>query len=292
MKIKRLISLGLVLTMALSFVGCGEGRTENIEYPVQIYGETIETQPISVVSLSPSLTEICYDLGFEMTLDGVSNNCVLHDKTDAVFLGTAQNPNIEGILELKPDIVITNSPLTERDYKELLEADIKTIVFEAPKGIKEMWELYDDMGRVFSGKATGTDRAREKYEPYKYKIQKQKPIFDGAIAVFVPHSDIILKSENKLLEDFLAVLGARLATTDEEIKNAQIILAHKDADLEKVFGNELLKDSPAVKGKKAIAIDTDVLLRGGFDACQLIEDISMENFSLDFGEKEESPKEK
>lgn len=274
---KKYLSTVLALILSLSLTACGSATKGEKEYPTEVCGEKIESQPISVVSLSPSLTEICYDLGFETTLDGVSDFCTLKDDKDALRLGTPQNPDIDGIISLKPDVVILNQPLLSSDYKKLLQADIKTVVFKTPTAENELWELYDQMGTLFSGKVTGEERAREKYNPYKEKLSNIKPIFDGKIVAFVPEKGIILTKDDGLIGIFLKTLGLELAKDEKALSSADLIIAGKNENLDTIFQKEELKASPAVKNKAGLKIDTDVLLRGGFDAISLLDDFANEN---------------
>ena len=277
MKIKNLVAI--LLTLALAFLGasCKAKEQKTIEYPAEVFGEVVESQPISVVSLSPALTEICYDLGFEMTLDGVSDFCTLKDEKDALSLGTAQNPDIKKLVSLKPQAVILSQPLAERDLKALLEADIDTYIFDTPKTKDELWHLYDQMGELFSGKAQGVKRARERYLPYKEKLQSISPILEGKTVALIPDKDIILKNKDGLIGIFIDALGGKIAVDEKALATAEVIIAGEKEKEENILQKEELKASPATKDKAILRLDFDTILRGGFDAIDDIEKFAKEN---------------
>ena len=84
MKQKRILPFLLAAALLLGLTGCGdssdssslpEEEPENLEYPVSIGDETIPARPEKVVSLSPALTELCFDMGYGDQITGVSDYC-------------------------------------------------------------------------------------------------------------------------------------------------------------------------------------------------------------------------
>ena len=69
-----------------------------------------------VVTLSPDLTETIYALGLEEKLAGDTNYC---DTPPAAKLkphiGTAQNPSLEAIVALRPDLVLASTSINRRE---------------------------------------------------------------------------------------------------------------------------------------------------------------------------------
>ena len=66
-----------------------------------------------IISLSPNITGILYDLGIEHKIVGVTDFCRIKDKNIARIGGTL-NPNLEKIISLKPDLIICP------DFKHLM----------------------------------------------------------------------------------------------------------------------------------------------------------------------------
>lgn len=103
-----------VLAFVLLLAACGQqGRhAQTTDTVVDDYGRTVvvPSQPQRVVSLSPAVTEILFALGAQDLLVGCTDFCVYPDAAmDIPSIGGISNLNIESILALKPDLVISGS---------------------------------------------------------------------------------------------------------------------------------------------------------------------------------------
>jgi len=129
MRKKSLVGIaGLFLLTALTACGGSNTTTEtsvvettettSSTYPVTVGDLTLATQPIRIISLSPTATEMLYAIGAGkqvVAVDEYSNF-----PAEAVALGTALSgfePNVEAIAGFTPDlVVVSNDPggLTEQ----------------------------------------------------------------------------------------------------------------------------------------------------------------------------------
>ncbi|MCX6535253.1 MAG: ABC transporter substrate-binding protein [Actinobacteria bacterium] len=133
---------GLFLLTALTACGGSDTTTEtsvveitettsaSSTYPVTVGDLTLATQPMRIVSLSPTATEMLYAIGAGkqvVAVDDYSNF-----PAEAVALGTALSgfePNVEAIAGFKPDlVVISNDPGGLMDQLKTLSVP----VFMAP----------------------------------------------------------------------------------------------------------------------------------------------------------------
>ena len=290
----KIFSLCMAVIILCSFSACSKNKKGN-EYPAEILDTKIENQPMSVVSLSPSLTEITYDLGFELTLDGVSDYCVMRHDDDAIKVGTMQNPKVDEIIKIKPDVVITNAPMTATDTNKLYQADIEILVVPTTTSVEGMWEQYDTLGTLYSGKITGIERAKEKYEPYKQKLEavaEKAKSEEKLTGLLIAKKDYAIATGDTLLGNLLQYIGIeniassgkKFEATDENLNTAQIIFISDDIDIADINADEKLKNSPAVKNKMVYQIDVDALLRGGFNSIEILEEMS----NLAFGDNNTS----
>ncbi len=111
---------GLFICAAMVFVACGGSQSSSettisetettiatTTYPVTAGGVTLEAQPMKIVSLSPTHTEMLYAIGAGdqvVAVDEYSNY-----PAEAVALGTKLSgfePNVEAIAGFNPDLVI------------------------------------------------------------------------------------------------------------------------------------------------------------------------------------------
>lgn len=158
-----------VLCMALLLSGCAgekeeapdrleiaavtaEAEAEYSAFPAEVCGVTLPAAVSRAVSLSPAATEIIAELGFAGALVGVSAYCDYPESIDAPRFGSAENPDLDGIIALKPDAVFTLTALAERDIYALQTAGIAVIKLNAPTSMEEYAAMYRDAAAAFYGK--------------------------------------------------------------------------------------------------------------------------------------------
>ncbi len=173
---KAFATFGLIAAVMLA--GCGGetsstpseiivtgGNTSEAEqgiFPVKLPdGTEIKSEPERIASLSPAATEILAELGYSDRLCAVSRYCDYPDGLPEVTAGSSENPDIDKLTELSPDVVFTMSALAEREIYTLDSAGITVVTLSAPKTLEDFGKLYGTAAEVFSGSAAG-DSAAEK----------------------------------------------------------------------------------------------------------------------------------
>lgn len=153
------LSLLFLLTL---MVACG-GKQQQAALTDTVtddYGRTvvIPTQPQRVVSLSPAVTEIMYALDAGDLLVGRTDFCVYPDEAlEIPSIGGISNLNIESILALKPDLVISGSMVSKKvtDQMDAMGTPMVCVV-EKPK----FEALYDNIAAI--GKMVGKEAKAER----------------------------------------------------------------------------------------------------------------------------------
>lgn len=116
---KKLVTLMAVVMMALVLSSCGGSNGSNDlpeagVYPMTLTDGigntvTIEEEPTKIASLSPSCTEILYELGLGDKMVGVSIWCTYPEAATKVEkIGDTFSVNIERLIELDVDIVFVS----------------------------------------------------------------------------------------------------------------------------------------------------------------------------------------
>ena len=103
-----------LIGIVLLFAACGgqSRQAQTTDTVTDDYGRTVvvPSHPQRVVSLSPAVTEIIYALGAEDLLVGRTDFCVYPAEAEQIpSIGGISNLNIEKILSLNPDLVISGS---------------------------------------------------------------------------------------------------------------------------------------------------------------------------------------
>ena len=124
---------------------------ENMPFPAISCGITLEKSVEKAVSLSPAVTEIICETGFQSRLVGVSDYCDYPDNLSLPKLGSTENPNLDEIIKLKPDAVFTLSLLSEREIYKLNQAGIKVLTAKAPRNLEEYSSIYKEIAAAFYG---------------------------------------------------------------------------------------------------------------------------------------------
>jgi iron complex transport system substrate-binding protein len=111
--------------------------------------------PKRIISLSPSATEILYAIGSGkqvIAVDDLSNYPAEAPMTKL----SAFNPNVEALLNYKPDLIILNADATKAlEVKAALEKlKIKVFLERAPKTLREAYAEVTALGRA-TGKISG-----------------------------------------------------------------------------------------------------------------------------------------
>lgn len=165
MKFKSLICV--FICAALLLCGCGTEIQKPIvvsiapepdlppvrePYPVSFDGETFESSPLTVASLSPALTEVIFDLGMGSRLVGVSDYCDYpSDAVDMPKIGSPAKPDIQKITELAPELLVLQSPIAATDMLALKKAGIRVLSLDQPQNFAQLCEIYIKLAMVFLG---------------------------------------------------------------------------------------------------------------------------------------------
>ena len=87
-------------------------EAENAVFPVKLAdGTMIDHAPESAASLSPAATEILAELGYSDRLTAVCRYCDFPEGLTSQTAGSSENPDIDKLTELHPEVLFTTSPL-------------------------------------------------------------------------------------------------------------------------------------------------------------------------------------
>src|SRR5574344_212790 len=103
----------------------------------------------SIVSVSPQITELLCDLGCYDKLVGRTDFCKYPEKVKNITsIGGINNANLEKIISLKPDLVITSSIFTKKMFIIIEDAHIPIISFKESNKIEGMYNVINMLGKI------------------------------------------------------------------------------------------------------------------------------------------------
>lgn len=139
-----------LLGIFLFFAACGgqNRQVQTTDTVVDDYGRTVvvPSHPQRVVSLSPAVTEIIYALGAEDILIGRTDFCTYPPEAESIpSIGGISNLNIEKILSLNPDLVISGSMVGKKVTDQMDQMGTPMVcVVEKPR----FEALYDNIAAI------------------------------------------------------------------------------------------------------------------------------------------------
>ena len=163
--------------------------------------------PQRIISLAPNITEILFTLGLGDSVAGVTIFCDYPQEAKKKHkIGGMSNPSLEGVVSLKPDIVVMTIDGNPKEFEERLHSlRVSTYVFKAlrfsdlPQAIREMGSSFDVKERA----DTLADRIETSL--IKLKItghsQKKKVLF------IIWPEPLIVAGPNTAMDDAITLLG-------------------------------------------------------------------------------------
>ncbi len=160
---KRLLYL-LVLSSYFLLHSCASPQHKNdtVAY-TDDYNRTVQVPvaPQRVVSTSPAVTEIIYALGGQELLVGRTDFCTYPPEAALVeSIGGISNLNVEKIVSLNPDIVISGSMIPKKSTDQLEKMGVATVHVIEKKRFDGLYENISRIGQLI-GRTPQADSLNE-----------------------------------------------------------------------------------------------------------------------------------
>ncbi|GFZ33555.1 ABC transporter substrate-binding protein [Clostridium zeae] len=280
--IKRLSIIIMTLVFTLSLMACTKSETKKEEVKgikiTDSYNRevSLDKVPQRVVTLSPGATETIFALKKESILVGRSDYDDYPAEVSKIEkVGGLENPNIEKITELKPDLVIAGAHFSKEVLKKLEDLGIKVAVLYGEDNFDGAYKNILDTAEVLGVKNDGqkiVDEMKKKVAEVEEKIKASKKVklyyvVDFGKEDFTAGGDTFV---GQLIEkaggDNIAkdVKGWNYSFEKIVENNPEIIILSDKYDAKKRFIQaDRYKDLPAVKANKVFEIDDNMLVRQG-----------------------------
>lgn len=123
-----------------------------ILYSIRVFSFE-KTRYHRIISLSPAITRILYEIGVEHRVIGITLHCP-KGTTKKHILGTILEPNIEKIILLKPDLII----LSKEFHNKQMEAKLRKFGFHVY--VVDISYSFNDLCKNYCLLATKLDRSK------------------------------------------------------------------------------------------------------------------------------------
>lgn len=192
MKKRTALTAAVILTAALLTSGCDNivlvpGKSSGTvtessasseplsAYPVVLNDTEIAKAPEKIVSLTPAYTEILFEMGYGDKIVAVSDYCDYPEDVDKLpKAASSANPDISAIKKLKPDLVITATPIVTKDKITLEAEGIKVLTITSPRTIEEFENIYKFFGLAFEGLFEGESVGEKAFSDVRKQLDAIK----------------------------------------------------------------------------------------------------------------------
>lgn len=291
-KIKKTLSILLIFIISLSLFGCSNSNTtsssnnQNLQaetkYPITIQDSnnrkvTLDRQPKRIVSVAPNITEIIFALGKGDELVGRTDYCDYPAAAKKITsIGSLQQPNIEKIAELKPDIVIASTHFSKESLQKLEELNIKVAVLYGSENFEGAYDTISKIGQLVNA----NNKAQEIVSNMKKKVQdvvskvknKSKPSVYYVVS-YGKYGDYTA-GKDTFISQMIEMAGGKNAAADAEgwkysveklvQNNPNILICSKYYNTKDgIKSTNGYKDLTAVKSNKLYEVDDNLINRQG-----------------------------
>lgn len=295
-KLKKLSVIILTFILAFSFAGCGNNKNttkdnkENAtvekkgetKYPLTIKDSsgrdvTIDKEPQKIISVGPNITETIYYLGKMNKLIGRTDFCDFPKEVKSVqSIGTLQQPNIEKIVDLKPDLVIGSTHFPKETLEKLEALGVKVVVLYGKEDFEGAYNTIEKLGEILNA----NDKAFEVVSNMKKKVEDVKQKVAGKetpsvyyVIDFGPYGDFTAGSDT-FIDKIITMAGGNNIAKDavnwkysvEKVleKNPDMVICPVYFDYKKRLQEAKgYKDLDAIKKGNLFEIDNNMLDRQG-----------------------------
>ena len=259
---------------------------------VDIYGNStvIESEPQTIVTVSPAVTEIIYALGAQDKLIGRSDyDDYPMEVFDVPSVGPIDLPDTELIASLDPDIVIVSSIFSEEAYNSLTSLGIPVAIVVDEDSFEGMIEVVGDIADLAGVHDAGvelTAELSEEYIMYADLLETDAVAKDMTFYYCMSFGEFgdYTGGNGTFIDQIIELAGATNAADDTEgwsysveqlIANDPTFILVPDWAYDSFIVTEPYSSLTAVQEGRVISVDANLFERQGprnFEAVQLIRD--------------------
>lgn len=253
----------------------------------------ISEVPERIISHVPGITEILFALGLEEEVVGVSEYCDYPEEAKLKEkVGGFWNPSVEKIVDLRPDLVLTNGS-NKQLMTQLDSLGITYLVID-PKNIDGIFENIELLGKVTGVKGRARDLIQGIQKDISRIINQVKGAPRARVMYVIDATDLNnpwTAGPGSFVDSFISMAGGiniaakapapwvqfsieEVVSSDPEI----IIISTKHGTIftspEELKGHPAWRETSAVKQDRIYPIDGDLIDRAGPRFVQGLEEIA------------------
>lgn len=176
--------------------------------------------PKRIISLSTTITEEIYILGIEDKLVGCTLYCQRPaEAKNKEKVGTVMRMDLEKVISLKPDLVLTGSLSNPGQIERLKNLGIKIISFSSPNNFSGICEQFLELGKITGREETAEEFVEEVKEKVKNLKKKNKGLSKPKVFIQIGVKPLFTVTEDSFINDFIEFAGG--INIAENVKTGQ-----------------------------------------------------------------------
>ena len=232
----------------------------------------VKQKPQTVVSISPGITEILFDLGVGNKIIGRTIFCNFPKEALQIeAIGGISDANLERIIALRPQIVITSSMVRKDLVENIEKAGISIICLPERSNIEGVFGTIKILGKIFDKENTADslinnmknqlNEIKSTYNDNSYKPSIYYVVGYGATGDFTAGRDTYINEIIELSGGInIANNISNWSYSKEELfaQQPDYIIVRQE-DLNHFINTSPYKDLKAVKQKKVLGINSSLI---------------------------------
>lgn len=176
---------------------------------------TLLAPPARIISLVPSVTEILYAIGAQDRLVGVTDFCDYPPEARSKpHVGGMLAPSLEGMVSLKPDLVVATSAGNRQETFDQLERLRIPVYVVNPVAVADVLDLIGRLGRL-TDRGEAADRTvaalRERVRAVTARVEGRPRL--RVLYVLWP-DPLMVPGRGSLVSELIALAGGESVTAD------------------------------------------------------------------------------
>lgn len=276
----KVISLALVIVLALSAVLTFSGCSES-EYPVSIANLKIKEKPEKVVVLDAAVADIISYMGYDVNLQGRSDEVDQEWLNVVPSVGPAKTPDVDAIVKSGATLVFAGDNIDHTIKQELEEAGIQVISMVYAETQKQLETSYVTLGKIFGGQISGGNEGGQNFvnlleemDGIKTKVnESMSNAFNTVCYLYFDNNGLKLMTSGTYGDMLLSYTGAVNAAVNIEqnevdvntmkVANPNYIFYADESTLDAIRSDKVLSNLTAVKKGKILKISSEEMSRQG-----------------------------
>lgn len=250
-------------------------------YPYEFTGAdgskvVLDKEPLRIVSLSPTYTEVIFALGAGERLVGRTDYCDFPaDAAKVTSVGSMTKPSVEKIVELKPDVILV-SFMAKEMVDKIEQTGAKVVQMPSGDSIEGSYKNMTEIGKVLNANEAASkliENIKTEIASISEKVKGLEPVTAYYVAGFGQSGDYTA-GPNTFMNDLIIAAGGDNAGKDAEgwnytaekllEKDPHFLIIGSMAKMTETFKTtEPYKNLTAVKENRLMEIDDNLISREG-----------------------------